>query len=73
MKIKIAEHALDGLEKDMGNDELQEFLDEIEKKMEDGSFFEDSKPVDMDRMEEEEPELYEQLMQAINENDIKLN
>ena len=75
MKLKFSEHALDSLEEDMDNEELQDFLDEIKKKFEDGSFIEDSEPVDMERMKIEEPELYKQLVQAMEELDSepKLN
>ena len=71
MEIKVSKLALKSLEEEMENDELQEFLDLIKKKFEDGSFIEDSEPVDFDIMQIEEPELYAELMKAINSSDIK--
>jgi len=75
MKIKIAKHALDDVEETMENSELQEFLDMLKEKVDDGSFFEDSEPVDMERMKIEEPDVYEKLIEALDEldNEPKLN
>lgn len=73
MEIKVSNTALESLEEEMDNEELQDFLDEIKKKFEDGSFIEDSEPVDLDLMAIEEPELYEELMKAISEIDSKPN
>jgi hypothetical protein len=75
MKVKVSRQALDLLEEDMDNEELQDFLDKIQKKVDDGSFFEDSEPVDWETMKEEEPEIYEELIKALDEidNEPKLN
>jgi len=69
MKITLAKHALDSLEEKMDDDEIQEFLDELKKMVEDGSFLEEGKPVDMELMELEEPELYKELMEAMEDLD----
>lgn len=61
LKVKFAPGVLEQLEKDMEPGELQEFLDVIKKGFEDGSFFEQSTPVDMDELRENEPELYKKL------------
>ena len=73
MKIKMSKHALNNLEEEMETDELQDFLDSLQKMADDGSFLEESEPVDMELLKVEEPEVYEELIKAMNESDIKLN
>ena len=73
MKIKMSKYALNNLEEEMETDELQDFLDSLQKMVDDGSFLEESEPVDMELLKVEEPEVYEELIKAMNESDIKLN
>ena len=69
----MSKHALNNLEEEMETDELQDFLDSLQKMVDDGSFLEESEPVDMELLKVEEPEVYEELIKAMNESDIKLN
>ena len=48
MKIKMSKYALNNLEEEMETDELQDFLDSLQKMVDDGSFLEESEPVDME-------------------------
>lgn len=69
----MSKYALNNLEEEMETDELQDFLDSLQKMVDDGSFLEESEPVDMELLKVEEPEVYEELIKAMNESDIKLN
>lgn len=60
MKIEIAPGALDDFEG--SQEELEEFLAELEAMVADGTLIEHSQPVDLDELEEEDPELYAALM-----------
>jgi hypothetical protein len=65
-KIKIEKHAkkfLDGLSIDERQGLMKEFIEAVQ----DGSFIEKSKPVDMAKLKAEEPEVYRQLMEALQE------
>jgi hypothetical protein len=37
------------------------------EKIEDGSFFSEAEPVDFDKLEQEDPEMYEKLMNSIED------
>jgi hypothetical protein len=79
MKIKFTEESLKDLEETVESEDMQEFIDELQKAVDDGSFFEDSEPVDMEQLKEEEepvdmeqlkeeePDLYEILMQRLED------
>ena len=69
----MSKYALNNLDEDMETDDLQDFLDSLQKMVDDGSFLEESEPVDMELLKVEEPEVYEELIKAMNESDIKLN
>ncbi len=69
-KIKIEKHAkkfLDGLTPRERREVMKEFVDAVQ----DGSFIEKSKPVDMEKLKAEEPEVYRQLMEALKEKGTK--
>lgn len=61
MKIMIAPGAMDHLTEE----EQKEVMEAITKAISDGSIFTDSKPVDFDQLEQEDPELYAALMTNI--------
>jgi NAD(P)H-dependent FMN reductase len=65
--IKFAPGALEALEENMDPQELQEFLNTLKAKVEDGSIFEESTEVDWEELEEEDPETYERLTQSLDE------
>ena len=69
-KIKIEKHAkefLDGLAPHKRREVMKEFIDAVQ----DGSFIEKSKPVDMVKLKAEEPEIYCQLMEALKDKESK--
>lgn len=59
MKVVLAPGAFDNVPED----EQEELFKELQEMFEDGSLLENSEPVDMDTLEEEDPELYSALMQ----------
>jgi hypothetical protein len=61
IKVKLAPGFLEKLEEEMSNEELQELLDKICQMVNDGSFFENAVKIDMDTLEQDDPELYEHL------------
>lgn len=69
-KIKIEKHAkkfLDGLTPRERRGFMKEFIDAVQN----GSFIKKSKPVDMEKLKAEEPEVYHQLMEALKESEPK--
>jgi hypothetical protein len=62
LKIEFAPGCLEQLEDEMSPEDLQEFMDKIKSAIEDGSFFADAVEINMDELEETDPELYETLM-----------
>lgn len=67
--VEFAPGVLEDLEENMDPAELQELMDMIAEKLKDGSFFTDAEPVDMDKLFEEDPELYERLVNMSDEID----
>lgn len=61
LKVEFAPGVLEQLEGEMSLEDLQEFMDEIKSRIQDGSFFDESTLVDMDALREEDPELYKKL------------
>ena len=60
MEVKLAPGAFDNVPEE----EQEELFKEIQAMVEDGTLFENSEPVDMDTLEEEDPELYAILTQG---------
>ena len=60
MTIKLAPGAFDNVPED----EQQDLFDDLQAMLDDGSLFENSEPIDMDTLEEEDPELYAILTQG---------
>ena len=74
LKIIIDPDALAEMEEEMEPEELQKFLNELTEAVRSGKMFEDSEPVDMDKLMIEDPELYQKLInreQAFREEDDK--
>lgn len=70
-KLILSDRAIEDIE---NMQEGQEFLNILQEKIEDGSFFEDSEEVDMEALETEDPELFYILMEALNSiEDRELN
>lgn len=67
MKIIISDEALEEIEGMMTPEEAQQFMDELKKAVEDGSFFANSQPVDLEELKTEDPELYELLVERLGE------
>jgi hypothetical protein len=75
VEIKIAPKALEDLEElTEDQEDLESFFKALEKAVSDGSFFEDSEPVDMEKLKEEEPDVYKKLIESLEDfDDLKLN
>ena len=72
IRFAFAPGVLEQLEADNTPEELQELLDELAAKVSDGSIFEDSNPVNLEELEQTDPELFTHLMsqmQKIQDND----
>lgn len=68
-KVQFAPGCLDTLENELSPQELQEFMDKISEMVKDGSFFENSVPINMDTLEEEDPDLYK-ILSEIEEGNL---
>jgi len=64
MKIKIVPGAIPD---DMTQEELDEIIEVMTRKFEEGTLIEDSEEIDMDELREEDPELYDYLMSLEDE------
>ena len=60
MKVVLAPGAFD----DIPEDEQEELFKEIQAMVDDGSLFENSEAVDMDTLKEEDPEMYNLIINA---------
>lgn len=69
MKIKIIPGALP---EDMTQEELDEIIETMQKKWEDGTLIEESEEIDMEELKAEDPELYDYIM-SLEEDDEKLH
>ena len=63
IKVKFAQGCFPD---DMTQEEIDEIVKEITSMVEDGSLMANSEPLDMDKLEVEDPEMYHQLMQMEN-------
>ena len=74
MKITFSPEAINDLEELMEMEEIQDFFAELQMKIDDGTFFTESEPVDMDQLKIDEPDLYGKLIESLNSFDNqKLN
>jgi hypothetical protein len=69
LKIEFAPGAFDHF--DGTQEELDEVVAEIKRMFENGELMEKSKPVDMEELFEEEPEVAKALIQSLNDSDRK--
>lgn len=72
MKIVFAP-GFDQTEDGLTEEEIKEITAIFEKKIADGTLFEDAEPVNFDQLKEEDPVLYEALMQNIEALPIEGN
>lgn len=70
-EIRFAPGAFDEFEG--SQEELEEFVKEIQDLAASGELLENSYPVDMDQLEQEDPELYEILSRQLEQIDRKLH
>lgn len=70
LKIVFAPGCLEAMEQEMSPEELQQLMDEFKQKLDDGSLFEESEPVDFEQLKTEDPELYALLMERLEEVDL---
>jgi len=68
-KIKVEKHARKFLDS-LPADERREIMKELIKAVQDGSFIRKSKPVDMAKLKADEPEVCQQLIEALREPDF---
>lgn len=68
IRIEFAPGVLEQLEREMTPAELQTFMNEIKEQIASGAFFTEAEEVDMDELEEEDPEAYASIVAAL-END----
>ena len=73
LKVTFAPGVLEQLEQDLTPDDLQELMDELSKSIEDGSFFDESRMVDLNELIESDPELYQELMDSLDEIEAQKN
>jgi hypothetical protein len=69
LTIEFAPGAFDSF--DGTQEELDEVVAEIKRMFESGELMEKSKPVDMEELIEEEPEVAKALIQSLNDSDRK--
>lgn len=68
-EITFAPGVLEQLEEMMPSDELQEFMDQLGEMIKDGSFLDEATLVDMDELEQSDPEMYAAIVKSLNEID----
>ena len=66
MEIKFAPRVLEQLEQDMTNTELQDFINELQQSVSDGTMFEKAVPLDLAELSLTDPEQYEAIMQQLS-------
>lgn len=68
IKIVIPPQVLEQMQQDMTPEELASLFSQLEAAIEDGSLFDDSVPVDLAVMEQEDPEEFAKLKAAMAED-----
>lgn len=63
MKIEFAPGCFDNF--DGTQEELEEFIKELEKMVEDGSLIEDSEPLDLEALADEDPAMFLQVVESL--------
>lgn len=66
IKVSFAPGVLEELEASMSEEELQEFLDQLSTMTENGTLFDQSEAVDMQKLKQDDPELYEVLSKQLD-------
>lgn len=61
LKVVISPGALADLENEMTPEELEQFLAEFQALVESGELFEQSVPINMETLEQDDPEMFAQL------------
>ena len=67
VKIVFAPGCLEQLEHDMSPEDLQELMNDIGTALADGSLFSKSAEVNLDELQESDPELYAKLMDRMED------
>jgi hypothetical protein len=70
LKIVFAPGCLEQMEQEMTFEDLQQFMDELRQKLENGTFFEEEHPLDLDQLKVEDPEMHASLTARLEEIDI---
>lgn len=64
LKVVILDGAFD--EADLTVEEQEDLIEQLQQMVQDGTLFEHSKPVDLDELAEEDPELYSIIQSQLN-------
>jgi type II secretory pathway component PulF len=64
-KIVFAPGCLEQLEQEMSHEELQQLMNDMQAALENGTLFSDSNEVDLDELEQSDPELYKSLTERL--------
>lgn len=67
IRVVIPPEVLEQMERDIPPDELQSLLDEFQRMADSGELFENSQELDMEALQRDDPELYQQLTAAMQE------
>lgn len=65
MKVLFAPGTLEMLEDELSPEELQELMDVLKRKIEDGTFLSESKSVDLEELRDTDPEMYDILIERL--------
>lgn len=65
LKIVIPPQVLEQMQQEMSPEEIEELFAVVQQQVEAGTLFEQSEPVDLERMKQEDPEEYAALMEAM--------
>jgi hypothetical protein len=65
IKVLFAPGTLEALEEELSPEDLQEFMDNLKAKMDDGSLGDDATLIDMDELQKSDPETYNHILAQI--------
>lgn len=65
LKVVVPPEVLAQMEEMMGPEELQEMLAELQRLVDSGQLFEQSTPIDLETLEQDDPEMYAQMVEQM--------
>ena len=72
VKLIFAPGTLEALEEELTPEDLQAFMDNIKAKMDDGTLGDDCTLVDMDELQDSDPDTYNQLLSQIAMMEVEM-